>query len=324
MKGQKDFPLISVVIPTKNAGSAISACLAGLLSQTLADGLEILVIDSGSTDDTLERAAKYAIRIHQIPPGEFNHGDTRNLGTRLAQGEFVVMTVQDARPVDDRWLERMVKHFDDPKVAGVCGQQVVPHELDKNPLQWFRPYSQPVPKKILFSNPTEFEKLSLAEKVDLCGWDDVTAMYRRSVLMEIPFRRIDFSEDAIWAKDALSRGHALVYDYSARVYHYHSEAFRFRFRRTYTIKYHLHRYFDYVATPNWLLPQVARQFYWSAQRKYCPEKRPSWCIYNMRLIMAEWLAGWCFWFVCKCGGNRLVEKSHDWLCALPPQPVKAS
>ncbi len=317
-------PLISVVIPVKNERAAVRACIEGIRWQSLADSLEIIFIDSGSTDGTLEILAKYPVTVHRIPPSEFNHGETRNLGVRLARGQFVALTVGDARAVDDRWLERMLKHFEDPQVAGVCGQQVVPHEPDKNPLQWFRPYSQPVPKKIQFAAPDEFKQLAPAEQVALCGWDDVTAMYRRADLLAIPFQRVNFSEDGIWAKDALSQGRALVYDYSAKVYHYHHETFRFRFRRIYTIKYQLHRHFDFVRTPDWLVPQLARHVYWSARRKYCPERRARWCAYNVRLDFAEWLAGWCFWAAHKCGGDRLVQRSHDWLCARAPQPVRAS
>ena len=314
-------PLISVVVPVKNGRTTLAACIEGILEQTLPS--EIIVIDSGSTDDTLDLLARYPVQVHRIAPEQFDHGETRNLGVKLARGELVAMTVQDARPVDDRWLERMVKHFNDPNVAGVCGQQVVPHELDKNPLQWFRPYSQPVLRKIQFANSAEFKQLPPAEQVALCGWDDVTAMYRRSDLLVIPFQRVNFSEDGIWARDALSQGRALVYDYSARVYHYHHETFQFRFRRTYTILYQLFRYFNYVRTPDWLLPRLVRHVYWSGRRKYCPERRANWCAYNLRLDLAEWLARWCFWFVCMCGGEKIVNRSHDWLCAQPPQPVKA-
>ena len=312
---------VSVVIPVKNGRATLAVCLEAILAQTVPS--EIIVIDSGSTDGTLELLARYPVQVHPIAPAEFNHGETRNLGVRLARGELVAMTVQDARPVDDRWLERMVKHFDDPQVAGVCGQQVVPHELDKNPLQWFRPYSQPVPRKIHFANPAEFKQLPPAEQVALCGWDDVTAMYRRSVLLENPFQRTNFSEDAIWARDALAHGHALVYDSNAKVYHYHHQTFRFRFRRIYTILYQQYCYFNHVQTPEWLLPQLARNVYWSARRKYCPEKRLSWCAYNVRLTLAAWLAGWCFWLAWKCGGEKLVNRLHSWLCAQPPQPRRA-
>jgi rhamnosyltransferase len=298
--------------------------LEGILTQTLRDRLEIVVIDSGSTDGSLDLLAKYPARVHRIDARAFNHGETRNLGVRLAQGEFVAMTVQDARPVDDRWLERMMKHFDDPMVAGVCGQQVVPHELDKNPLQWFRPYSQPVPRKIQFPNPAEFKQLPPVEQVAMCGWDDVNAMYRRSALLEVPFRCVNFSEDGIWARDALLHGHALVYDYSARVYHYHHENFGFHFRRRYTILYHWHRYFHFVQTPSWVLPELARCIYRISRRKYCPERRAHWLAFNARLRLADWLAGWSFWLTAKTGGSSAVEKRHRRFCATAPQPIPSA
>ncbi len=317
-------PKISVVIPTKDRGWDVQRCLDGIRSQTLADAVEIIVIDSGSAPETLALLRRSPVKLHCIQPEEFNHGETRNLGVRLALGEFVVMSVQDAWPVDDRWLERMLAHFADPNVGGVCGQQVVPHEPDKNPLQWFRPYSQPAPEKIQFANPADFQQLPPAEQAALCSWDDVTAMYRRSVLRAIPFQRVDFSEDGIWARDALLRGQALVYDYSARVYHYHSETFSFRFRRTFTILYHLQYHFAHIATPAWLLPRLARQIFWSAQRKYCPQNRLCWCGYNVRLTLAEWLAGWYFWLAFKLGGKKMADRAHTRLCARPPQPVRAT
>ena len=136
-------PLISVVIPIKNEPSEVAACLEGIFRQTLRDQLEVIAIDSGSPQVTLDLLAGYPVRLHQIPPSEFNHGETRNLGVKLASGEFVVMTVADAVAGNERWLEQMLQHFDDPRVMGVCGQQIVPHDIDKNPLQWFRPVSKP-------------------------------------------------------------------------------------------------------------------------------------------------------------------------------------
>src|SRR5262245_47460027 len=121
-------PLISVVIPIKNERAAVRACIEGILSQTLSNALEIIFLDSGSTDGSLEIMGEYPVTVHRIPPSEFNHGDTRNLGVRLSRGQFVALTVADARPVDELWLERMLNHFKDPSIAGVCGQQVVPHD----------------------------------------------------------------------------------------------------------------------------------------------------------------------------------------------------
>jgi len=94
-------PKISIIIPVKNGISTIEACLSEIFKQTLISDTEVIIIDSGSTDSTLEIVKKYPIILHQIPPEEFGHGKTRNLGVSIAKGEFVVMTVQDARPSSD-------------------------------------------------------------------------------------------------------------------------------------------------------------------------------------------------------------------------------
>jgi rhamnosyltransferase len=315
-------PLISVIIPVKNERSTLSECLDGILAQTLGERVEIIVIDSGSTDGSLELVRRYPARLHGIPAEQFNHGETRNLGVRLALGEFVAMTVADARPTNEHWLEKMLKHFEDPKVAGVCGQQITPHDPDKNPLEWFRPCSEPVPKRVWFADPTEFKRLPPAERAALCAWDDVTAIYRRSVLLELPFRPVSFGEDMVWAQDALAGGHALVYDYSARVYHYHHQTFRFRFRRTFTILYHRYRHFGHTAPPGWLAVELARCTYLASRPRYCPSRRLSWLGYNGRLVLADWLAGWCFWLAAKVGGRRAVEKGHGYFCPAAPQALR--
>ena len=317
-------PLISVVIPVKNGRSTLTGCLEGILRQTLREQLEIVAIDSGSTDGTQEVLRRYPVRLHCIPAEEFNHGETRNLGARLALGEFVAMTVQDAVPANTLWLERMLKHFQDPRVAAVCGQQITRHDPNNNPLEWFRPYSEPVAKRVGFADPAEFKRLTPAEQVALCGWDDVTAMYRSSVLLDLPFRRINFAEDSVWARDALACGHALVYDYSARVHHYHNQNFRFRFRRTFTILYHRYQYFGHSAPPEFVVPELARCIYRVARRKYCPSRRAHWLAYNLSLIFAEWLSAWYFWLVLRTRGEAALERIHTRLCGQPPQPLRSS
>ena len=249
--------LISIVIPAKNGSSTIRSCLEGIFSQTLVDQTEVVVIDSGSTDGTLDILKEFPVKVHQIPPREFNHGSTRNLGVQLATGEFVIMTVQDATASDPQWIEKMVKHFDDPAVAGVCGQQVVRHDPDKNPLQWFNPQGEPDIIKYHFSNTEEFNNMPGREQHRYCHWDDVNAMYRKKILEEIPFHHISFGEDALWARDALSKGHAIVYDYSARVYHYHHQNFHFYFKRTFIIHYQNYKFFNHIEFSGNVLKNIA-------------------------------------------------------------------
>ena len=318
-------PLISVVVPVKNGSDTIESCLQGVLSQTVRDCLEIIVIDSGSADGSCELISKYPVVVHQIAPGEFNHGETRNLGARLAKGEFVVMTVQDARPADPQWIERMLQHFSDPRVAAVCGLQFVPHDLDKNPMQWFRPCSKPEPRVVHFRNPEEFMNLPARMQAEFCRWDDVTAMYRRSALLETPFQRVTFAEDVIWAKDALARGYALVYEPRAQVCHYHHEAFSFRFRRTYTIQYHRYRHFQHPPSPDPLLrPLASCAYHLCKARQLSPLQKLRWIGYNVRMILASWLASATFTLTLRLVGNKALDLSHAYFCSKPPQPSKPS
>ena len=126
--------MVSVVIPVKNGDIWLNHVIPAILSQELDGGLEVILIDSGSTDNTLNIISNYPVKLIRIEPGTFNHGTTRNMGAGLAKGKYVVMTVQDAKPVSRRWLKTLMEGFTDDNVAGVCGQQIVPHHHDKNPV----------------------------------------------------------------------------------------------------------------------------------------------------------------------------------------------
>jgi rhamnosyltransferase len=315
-----DRPLVSVVIPVRNAAATIRACLDGLLAQSLADRMEIVVVDSGSSDGTLDILARYPLRLYEIERGEFNHGSTRNLAISLARGEFIALTVQDARPVDANWLAAMHRHFHDAAVSAVCGQQVVPHDLDKNPTDWFRPHEKPALRRVQFTDPDVFTALAATEQAELCCWDNVTALYRRSALDDVPFRHISFGEDMAWAKDALLRGHALVYDCSARVYHYHNETMSFRFRREFTTAFHRYELFGARPSLGGVIPAVARRAATALRRRYTPAKRLSWLAYNLRLGVAQWSAGLLFRVAEFGGGGVAVAKIHERLCPAAPEP----
>lgn len=315
-------PTVSVVIPVKNEGKKIRKCLEGILSQSV-QVAEILVIDSGSTDGTQAIVREFPLaRLIEIAPETFNHGGTRNLGIREAKGDFVLMTVGDAWPVDRFWIEELLKGFTDEQVVAVCGQQVVPHEKDKNPVEWFRPQSQPGMTRYEFSKAS-FEALSPQDLKEACGWDDVSAMYRRTVMLQYPFPVITYGEDGVWAKGALERGMALVYNYAARVYHYHLENETFTFKRTLTTAYFRYRQFGY------LTPQVSRSFLdrirmiraiwrtspwdWTSNMK--------WYRYNLEQYRATKKALDMFHSALKISSEEL-EALHTKYCGKPPIPSK--
>ena len=113
----------SVIILTKNAGDQFENLMKKLNNQTYQD-FEVVVIDSGSTDKTLEIAREYGCRIYRIKPEEFHHSRTRNLGAELARGDYLVYITQDALPLNDNFLEMLIKPLEDDKVAGAYGRQI--------------------------------------------------------------------------------------------------------------------------------------------------------------------------------------------------------
>ena len=110
---------ISVIILVKNGGAFLGEVLEGLFSQKGVAAFEVVAVDSGSTDNSREILNRYPVRVEEIPPATFNHGETRNLGARLSQGMYLVYLTQDALPGDDKWLAKLVEPLrEDPLVAG--------------------------------------------------------------------------------------------------------------------------------------------------------------------------------------------------------------
>jgi rhamnosyltransferase len=316
-------PLVSVVIPVRNGAGTLRSCLDGIFRQTLRDRLEVIILDSGSTDGTLELLKEYPVAVHPVAPGEFNHGETRNAGVRLAKGEFVVLTVQDATPATDDWIERMLVHFSDPQVAGVCGQQIVPHDPEKNPLQWFIPAGEATPRKICFTDPQKFLSLPGREQHAYCNWDDVNAVYRRSDKEQLPFRKLMFAEDTLWAKDALEAGKSIVYDYRARVYHYHHQDFSFYFKRTYIILYQNFKFYGYIRFPENPFSSVPKIIVRMVRKRLGFTATFWWILYNLKLVAAAWSASLIFSLAAGIGGMRGIESSQKFFVGYPPQGVQS-
>lgn len=311
-------PLVSVVIPTKNGESTLYRCLEAIAGQTYSK-VEVIIIDSGSNDQTLSIAAQFPfVRVLGIPPHTFNHGATRNLGVSEAKGEYVLLTVQDAYAANNRWIKMMLDHFlKDPEVAGVCGQQIVPHDPDKNPHEWFRPYSTPVPKVVHYKDPVIINTLALQELYKVCGWDNVNAMYRKEILEKHPFRRISFAEDMAWAKEVVSAGQKIVYDYNCRVYHYHHSTEEYTYKRTLTSLYSVYKNFGFVRETRFGMAEYLKVVY--RNLKYRVDSQ--WIFFNWRKMKAADKAYEDVVEVLK-DGEEALDEFHAKHCGTPPQGVQ--
>jgi len=217
---------VSVVIPVKDGGGQLRRCLDAIARQRIDDGVEVVVVDSGSSDDSIAIARSFGAKVHQIAPEEFNHGATRNLGVSLASGPYLVFTSQDAEPEGEDWLERLVAPLrDDARVAGVYGRQVA-HADAKPPERFFLEF-------LYGPNPKVQRAASREERsLQTTLFSNATSVIRRDVLERFPFAAdIIMSEDQEWSQRVLLAGYTIVYEPRAVVRHSHPYTLRAAFRR---------------------------------------------------------------------------------------------
>jgi glycosyltransferase involved in cell wall biosynthesis len=107
-KNSRTFPLISLLIPTLNSQKVLSACLDSIRLQTITD-YEILIIDGGSTDQTLEIAQKYKSKIFKNPLKTAEAA--KAIGLKQARGIFVALIDSDNILPDKYWLKKMLSPF---------------------------------------------------------------------------------------------------------------------------------------------------------------------------------------------------------------------
>jgi len=206
----------SILIRTKNEARSLGATLKQVSSQTLPP-FEIFIIDSGSHDETLEIAARFPVQIIDIPQREWSYSRALNLGAAQAKGEIIVCLSAHCLPTDNHWLERLLRHFDDPSVAAAWGPSCRPD----------RPLPPPQP-------PTRQQPGDYTLETRTFGLENSNSALRRALWLEFPFdESLPATEDKAWAMEAMKRGYSLIFDPSAAVWHEaHSASNSFRRNRS--------------------------------------------------------------------------------------------
>ncbi|MFH1737525.1 MAG: glycosyltransferase [bacterium] len=242
---------ISIVIPTKNAGPDFDRVLSMLTSRQTKLKPEILVIDSGSVDETEEICRRYSVRFERIKPEEFGHGCTRNLGISRTKGEIICLLTQDAIPVDVNFLDSITEPFSREDVAGVVGRQIPRSDASlltvRDVSRWV--LGSPDGRISRIANQSEFETLSPLDRYLMSAFDNVCSAIRRSVWEKIPFSDVVFGEDIEWGYRALRCGYAIAYEPNAAVFHSHDRPIRYQFQRTRIDHYRLRELFGLETVP---------------------------------------------------------------------------
>lgn len=233
--------MISVVIPTLNAQKYIEKLIDKLKAQKLEQELEIIIIDSASDDKTVQIARDAGARVLEINRDEFDHGGTRNLGWRSANGDIICFMTQDALPVDDLYLTNLIQGFEDNDVVMISGRQVP--KSDANYVERLtRAFNYPAISNVRSQKDIE----SMGIKAYF--FSDVCAAYRRSFLEETGGfdSPIISNEDMLLAAKALQAGYRVRYEAKAEVYHSHNFSLRYQYCRNFDVAVFMEMYKDIV------------------------------------------------------------------------------
>lgn len=209
------MPVCTVVIRAYNEASHIGKLLHGIRQQTLQD-VEVILVDSGSTDDTVAIAEAGGARIVQIDPLEFTFGRSLNLGIQHASADLIAIASAHVYPVYPDWLERLLAPFSSPQIGLTYGKQRGAPSTHFSEHQvfarWFPDLSQP-------RQPFPF-----------CN--NANAAIRRSVWQQRPYdENLTGLEDLEWAHWLQSQGYAIAYIAEAEIIHVHNEKPRQVFNR---------------------------------------------------------------------------------------------
>ena len=201
-------PETSIIIRTFNEEKHLGNLLRAIETQKYRKA-EVIVVDSGSTDRTLEIARSFPVRVIEISKQDFTFGYALNVGCRTAKGKYLVIASAHVLPVDKHWLGNLVACFDEHDVAMVYGRQV----------------GAPQSK---FSETRDFNRLfgTVSENVrsPLSYPNNANSAVRRDMWERYPFDEYLFGlEDIDFARRVTTDDFVVHYEPSATVYHIHEE-----------------------------------------------------------------------------------------------------
>ena len=202
----------SVIIRALNEDAHIGKLLFGLKQQTHAPE-EIILVDSGSTDRTVEIAKSYGVKVVSIDKSDFTFGRSLNLGCRVATGDILLIASAHVFPTQSTWVEEMLSPFLDDTAEIVYGKQsgcettkFSEHCIFRS---WF-PDTSDVNQRSLFCN-------------------NANCAIRRNTWLKIPYdENLTGLEDIAWAGSLRSKfpDAKIVYNAEAEIVHVHDESFK--------------------------------------------------------------------------------------------------
>lgn len=199
----------SIIIRAYNEEKYIERLLTGIQSQDVSFGYEVILVDSGSTDETVHIASEYGVKVVNILPEDFSFGYSLNRGIEKATGEFCVYISAHCYPENEYWLANLIRPFNDPSIALVYGKQrgneTTKYSEHQIFAKWF-PDSNDGKQDSAFCN-----NANAAIRITLWGKNKYN-------------EELTGLEDIDWANRIKSKEYSICYAPDAGVIHVHNES----------------------------------------------------------------------------------------------------
>jgi rhamnosyltransferase len=205
---------LSIIIRTKNEAENIGSVLEKIYLQDYDGFFEVIAIDSGSSDRTLEIVSCFPeVKIYSIEPENFTFGYALNYGFKLAKGKFIVYLSAHCIPTNGQWLSNLVQPLNDPCIAATYGRQ--------EPIKAVNPIEE-LELIYYFLSNTNYTKAIFSNS---------NCAIKKEVLEKYPFdEKISFLEDFLW-RNQLPEKYKIKYVPLASVYHSHPFRIKYWYNR---------------------------------------------------------------------------------------------
>lgn len=231
---------ISLIIPTLNAEEYLPDLIETIKKQTMIPD-EIIIIDSESTDKTVEIATEAGYKILNVERKNFDHGGTRNEAVKNATGDIVMFLSQDALPVNKHYVRNLVMSFRTPDVVMVSARQLPKKNAkpDEALTRWFN-----YPAQSFVRDKGDIEKLGIKAYF----FSDVCSAYRKDFFEEIGGFEAPIltNEDMLMAARALAKDKKIGYCAEAKVFHSHNYTLKQQYKRNFDIAAFMKMYEDEI------------------------------------------------------------------------------
>jgi glycosyltransferase involved in cell wall biosynthesis len=248
---------ISVIIPTKDAGDNFNFLLKMWQNQKGFKDIEIIIVDSGSNDNTTIIANHFNAKVIEILPEEFSHSYARNLGAENATGNFLFFTVQDALPPTIYWLHELMTIFTEKDVNVVSCAEFLREDVDLfyRVMSWNQyHFLDVINKDKILSLPTETNYINYRKNGQI---SDLACLISKNLFLRYKYR-FPYAEDLDLGIRLIKDGHKIAFLGNSRIIHSHNRPASYFLKRSYIENLILSDLFSDYAIPEVNFQNVAQ------------------------------------------------------------------